>query len=143
MLWAEKCCKSRSLSPICPFLIDGGVAYSVCAGTWNDAEWKVDNVFYRGYSSSAEPKNIGILGGGITGLTSAYYFSKNNPGAKITIYESGARLGGWLHSDKVEVDDGYVLFEKGPRTLRPAGNGVLTARLVRHQHLALSGLPAC
>lgn len=40
-------------------------------------------------------------------------------------------MGGWLHSEKVQVDDGEVLFEKGPRTLRPAGNGILMARLVR------------
>jgi oxygen-dependent protoporphyrinogen oxidase len=35
-----------------------------------------------------------------------------------------------LHTEKVEIDDGHILFEKGPRTLRPAGNGALTARLV-------------
>jgi len=34
-----------------------------------------------------------------------------------------------LQSRKVQVDDGEILFEAGPRTLRPAGNGVLAARL--------------
>lgn len=35
-----------------------------------------------------------------------------------------------MHSEKVKVDDGEIIFEKGPRTLRPAGNGVLAGRLI-------------
>lgn len=84
----------------------------------------------RLYSSSSDADNVAVLGGGITGLATAHYLSKSRPNAKITIYESSPRLGGWLHTEKVEIDDGYILFEKGPRTLRPAGNGALTARLV-------------
>ncbi|KAG9640064.1 Protoporphyrinogen oxidase, partial [Aureobasidium melanogenum] len=84
----------------------------------------------RCYSLPAEPNDVAVLGGGITGLATAHYLAQSNPNRKITIYESSPRLGGWLHTEKVEIDDGHILFEKGPRTLRPAGNGALTARLV-------------
>jgi len=85
----------------------------------------------RHYSSHQEHGNdIAILGGGITGLASAYYLTKELPNAKITIYEASDRLGGWLSSKRVPVKDGTILFEAGPRTLRPSSNGVLSARLV-------------
>jgi len=83
-------------------------------------------------TNSAHNADIAILGGGITGLATAYYISKEVPSAKITIYEAGPRVGGWLHSKRVEVDGGTVLFEQGPRTLRfVRPNGLLTALLVR------------
>ena len=71
-----------------------------------------------------------MLGGGITGLATAYYLSQSLPNAKITIYEASARLGGWLSSKRVDIDDGTILFEAGPRTLRTKGNGILAVRLV-------------
>lgn len=64
--------------------------------------------------------NIAVLGGGITGLSTAYYLSREFPNAKITLYEGSERLGGWLRSTPVEVEGGTVLFEGGPRTLRPS-----------------------
>lgn len=86
----------------------------------------------RSYSCTQDHGNdIAILGGGITGLASAYYLTKELPQAKITVYEASDRLGGWLSSKRVPVGDGSVLFEAGPRTLRPSANGVLSARLVR------------
>lgn len=86
----------------------------------------------RTYSSQHQDhgNDVAILGGGITGLASAYYLTKQIPHAKITVYEASDRLGGWLSSKRVPVKDGNVLFEAGPRTLRPASNGVLSARLV-------------
>ncbi|KAI7579543.1 hypothetical protein D0869_03398 [Hortaea werneckii] len=80
--------------------------------------------------------NIAVIGGGITGLASAYYLTKELPRAKITIYEASDRIGGWLSSKRVPVKDGTVLFEAGPRTLRPSGNGVLSARLLQELDLA-------
>lgn len=88
-------------------------------------------VHIRGYSSEPEPsQDVAILGGGITGLASAYYITRELPKAKVTIYEASDRVGGWLSSRRVPVKDGSVLFEAGPRTLRPSSNGVLAARLV-------------
>lgn len=66
--------------------------------------------------------NIAVVGGGLTGLTAAYYLAKMlPPSARITLYESGDRLGGWIRTDKVSVNvngtRGIVSFERGPRTL--------------------------
>jgi oxygen-dependent protoporphyrinogen oxidase len=94
--------------------------------------------------------NIAVLGGGISGLTTAYYLSKLAPnGAKIILLEGSNRLGGWIRSCRVTpgdygldrkitdssnsevTDDTKVLFESGPRSLRPVGpGGVLTLELV-------------
>ena len=77
-------------------------------------------------------KDVAVIGGGITGLTTAYYISLYIPQAKITIYDKSDKLGGWMSSEKLAVKDGHVLFEWGPRTLRPdlAGSGAATANLV-------------
>ena len=80
-------------------------------------------------TEGAQPE-IAVLGGGITGLASAYYISKEFPRAKITIYEAGPRLGGWLQSTHVEVPGGRVLFEHGPRTLRTGLSSLVTSHLV-------------
>lgn len=103
---------------------------------------------YRHYATAAstsnkkpEPPNIAILGGGITGLASAYFLSRDLPKAKITLFEASSRLGGWLHSRSVDVGSGNVVFEQGPRNLRPTmPNGLLTLDLVREHHCLLRGL---
>ena len=76
--------------------------------------------------------NIGILGGGITGLVSAYWLSKLHSSRKITLYEASSRLGGWLNTQRVQIPNhAEVLFEQGPRSLRPTlPNGALTIFLV-------------
>ncbi|KAI9053818.1 hypothetical protein LZ554_002766 [Drepanopeziza brunnea f. sp. 'monogermtubi'] len=89
-----------------------------------------------GRGRKAEPAQIAVLGGGITGLASAHYLTKENPNAKITIYESSERLGGWLKSEVLEVEvEGKgekVLFESGPRTLRPhSPAGVVVLELIQ------------
>lgn len=70
----------------------------------------------------ADGKHIAIIGGGLTGLTTAYYMSSVvRPSTKITLYEASPRLGGWVKTDKVKVDvagkQGTVNFERGPRSL--------------------------
>lgn len=82
---------------------------------------------------SAEPtasQDVAVLGGGITGLACAYYLTRELPNAKVTLYEAKDHIGGWMQSKRVPVKDGTILFESGPRTLRPQSNGVLTASLV-------------
>ncbi|KFA47703.1 hypothetical protein S40293_08103 [Stachybotrys chartarum IBT 40293] len=71
--------------------------------------------------------DIAILGGGLTGLVTAYYVAKHLPeGTNITIYESSDRLGGWIKTDRVPVDvggkSGVVQFERGPRSLSSLHN---------------------
>ena len=58
----------------------------------------------------------------MTGLTTAYYLAKQLPStAKITLYEGSGRLGGWIRTEKHDVDvdgkKGVVSFERGPRSL--------------------------
>ncbi|KFY94105.1 hypothetical protein V498_04064 [Pseudogymnoascus sp. VKM F-4517 (FW-2822)] len=76
----------------------------------------------RGLTTTTDnkPEHIAILGGGITGLVAAAIATKLNPESKITLYESSERLGGWVHSEVVQSSDGPVVFELGPRSLRPA-----------------------
>lgn len=86
---------------------------------------------YLKESSSSWTGDIGVVGGGITGLTTAYYAATAWPQAKVTLYEAADRLGGWMLSQKVDVGDGEIILESGPRTLRPqAPNGALTLKLV-------------
>jgi oxygen-dependent protoporphyrinogen oxidase len=69
-------------------------------------------------------KNILIVGGGIAGLSAAYYASKELalskvegiPDAHITLIESSNRWGGKITTDRVEFDDGQFIIEGGPDT---------------------------
>lgn len=80
---------------------------------------------------SNEVKDVAILGGGITGLACAYYLSRHVPNTKITLLEGSSRLGGWLNTETIDVGNGNVTFEKGPRSLRPSfPNGPVTLDLV-------------
>ncbi|KAH0596399.1 hypothetical protein MHUMG1_05516 [Metarhizium humberi] len=76
----------------------------------------------RSYATQSNNGDIAVVGGGLTGLTTAYYLAKQLPStAKITLYEGSDRLGGWIRTDRVPVDvegvGGVVSFERGPRTL--------------------------
>lgn len=75
---------------------------------------------------------IFILGGGITGLSAAWFAYKSNPKAKITLFEKGARLGGWIRTSQ---EEGF-LFEKGPRTFPLARNPHLL-QLIRELNLEI------
>ncbi|KAL7790426.1 hypothetical protein V8C37DRAFT_403451 [Trichoderma ceciliae] len=65
---------------------------------------------------------VAVLGGGLTGLTTAYYLAKWLPSTtKITLLEGSDRLGGWIRTDRIPVKvgsvEGVVNFERGPRSL--------------------------
>ncbi|EGX90565.1 protoporphyrinogen oxidase [Cordyceps militaris CM01] len=67
-------------------------------------------------------KQVAVVGGGLTGLATAYLLAKQlPPSARITLYEAGSRLGGWIRTDRERVNvggvRGVVPFERGPRTL--------------------------
>ena len=57
-----------------------------------------------------------IVGGGIAGLSAAYYAQKAIPEAKITLLEAGDRWGGKITTDRVPFDDGDFIIEGGPDT---------------------------
>ena len=94
--------------------------------------------------------DVAVLGGGITGLTSAFYLTQAFPTAKITIYEASDRFGGWVRSSKLDVGGKDVYFEHGPRTLRPNNAAALVtldlvcsvSQVARECSLILSRLTA-
>ncbi|XP_076258768.1 protoporphyrinogen oxidase isoform X1 [Rhynchophorus ferrugineus] len=79
-----------------------------------------------------------ILGGGISGLTAAYYLLKKNC-TSIALLEASNRFGGWIKSNKQKNDS---IFEEGPRTIRPRGNpGINTLNLIDDLGLSENILP--
>ncbi|KAK4199097.1 hypothetical protein QBC40DRAFT_282486 [Triangularia verruculosa] len=70
------------------------------------------------------PASVAILGGGLTGLTTAFFLSRANPHTKITIYEANDHTGGWIDSQEVKVrgldgQKGTVCFQRGARLVKP------------------------
>ena len=59
---------------------------------------------------------IVIVGGGIAGLSAAYYATKIIPQAQITLIESSNRWGGKITTDRVPFDHGQFIIEGGPDT---------------------------
>ncbi|KAF9407398.1 hypothetical protein BGZ94_002709 [Podila epigama] len=79
--------------------------------------------------------HIAILGGGISGLSTAWYLAKAAPASvSISLLEGSHRTGGWLHSDREQDSQhpgGSILLERGPRSLRPKGiSGLNTLELL-------------
>lgn len=77
---------------------------------------------------------VSVIGGGISGLSFAYFLGKLRPDIKITIYEKDNRVGGYINTcqanEKTENDTGLhdklsLKMEKGPRTLRGISSGTL------------------
>ncbi|XP_062842146.1 protoporphyrinogen oxidase [Trichomycterus rosablanca] len=63
-------------------------------------------------------KCVAVLGGGVGGLSAAFYLSQSSQVSKVVLLEASSRFGGWVSSTQRE--DGAV-FEHGPRGVRPAG----------------------
>jgi oxygen-dependent protoporphyrinogen oxidase len=62
--------------------------------------------------------SVGIIGGGITGLTAAFYLKRAN--VHVTLYESADRAGGVIQTTR---RDGY-LAEHGPNTILETSPGI-------------------
>lgn len=76
------------------------------------------------------PSHIAILGGGLSGLSSAFHLSRRYPKSLITLLEKQPRYGGWARSERVDIKDqlgntASVVLEAGPRTLRPNAKSLL------------------
>jgi protoporphyrinogen/coproporphyrinogen III oxidase len=56
-----------------------------------------------------------VIGGGIAGLSAAYYASKI-PDTQVTLFDADSRWGGKIATDRVRFDDGRFIIEGGPDT---------------------------
>ncbi|KAK3989181.1 hypothetical protein QBC44DRAFT_328142 [Cladorrhinum sp. PSN332] len=79
------------------------------------------------------PRSVAVLGGGLTGLTTAWYLTRFLPQTKITIYEASNRLAGWIDSETVPVktadgEEGTVNFQRGARVLQSLHGSKLMPR---------------
>lgn len=80
---------------------------------------------WRRYAAGVQPLgSIAVLGGGLTGLSTAWYLTRLLPQVKITLYEASNRLGGWIDTETVEVQTedgqkGTVNFERAARMIAP------------------------
>lgn len=75
------------------------------------------------------PREVAVLGGGTTGLVVAHNIAYSTD-IPVTLYERGNQLGGWIQTKHVEVGNGTVVFEQGPRALLPGGASALVTRLL-------------
>ncbi len=60
--------------------------------------------------------HIVIIGGGIAGLSAAYYATKKIPDAQVTLIESSNQWGGKISTDRVTFGNGQFIIEGGPDT---------------------------
>ncbi|EEY61254.1 protoporphyrinogen oxidase, putative [Phytophthora infestans T30-4] len=84
----------------------------------------------------APAHNVVILGGGISGLTLAYFLRQALPKAvadstRIRVLDASTTPGGWVQTAK----RGGFLFEEGPRGFRPSRNGTEMLRLIEQLNL--------
>ena len=57
-----------------------------------------------------------VIGGGIAGLSAAYYAHQKAPTAQIVLLEAGEGWGGKIATERVNFDDGQFIIEGGPDT---------------------------
>ena len=68
-------------------------------------------------ASVASPPRICIVGGGLSGLATAYRLHRLLPEASISIFEAAPRVGGVIHSERCKdylVDHGADMFATNP-----------------------------
>mmetsp|Transcript_7257 Transcript_7257/g.18040 ORF Transcript_7257/g.18040 Transcript_7257/m.18040 type:complete len:477 (-) Transcript_7257:1240-2670(-) len=74
----------------------------------------------------AKPSAV-IIGGGVTGLSIAHRLITKGAGRiNVTLLEGSNRVGGWVSSQR----SNGILYEEGPRSLRVAGSGHVTLKLI-------------
>lgn len=67
------------------------------------------------------PPVIAVIGGGISGLSSAYFLRKRRPDARVMLFETRARLGGNIRTER---EQGFVL-DAGPDSFLRTKPGAL------------------
>ncbi|KAK1600663.1 protoporphyrinogen oxidase [Colletotrichum navitas] len=128
---SQRFCRAATRSTRCSAGAAGGILATARFSTSSPArrqeapDWSPDAA-PRPRKNARVPKEVAVIGGGITGLTTAHYLAKLLPEtSNITVYEAANRLGGWIHTQEVDVEvngqKNIVRFERGPRTLRGMG----------------------
>ncbi|KAJ2612376.1 oxygen-dependent protoporphyrinogen oxidase [Coemansia sp. RSA 1365] len=73
---------------------------------------------------------ITVLGGGITGLSTAWYLAQRLPSTvAVRLIEGTSHLGGWMRTDKRQANGMQFIAERGPRTLRTGSSREASAVL--------------
>lgn len=84
------------------------------------------------------PRHIVILGAGISGLSCAWFLKKKwGSEVSLTILERSACVGGWIQT----VEQDGFLFEQGPHSCRPQGQGMHTLQLIEELGLQKHVIP--
>ncbi len=79
-----------------------------------------------------EPYDLVVIGAGISGLTSAFYFKKENPGARILLLDNHDDFGGHAKRNEFEVDGRMLLAHGGTQAfVDPAGFSYTAMNLIR------------
>ena len=82
--------------------------------------------------------NAGVIGGGITGLTTAWKLSNHPKCSRVTLYEKSSRLGGCIQTESIPVEGGKLLFESGPQSLRAKKSNLRIYNDLVRAHLKLA-----
>lgn len=85
-----------------------------------------------------------IVGGGISGLSLAWFVAHSRPDVRIRILEQEDHVGGYMHTMPSQTENNADYFEQGPRTLLPSHPGtVIAAQMMKDIGLGdkLVGVP--
>lgn len=75
-----------------------------------------------------EGEELTILGGGISGLSLAWFVASCRPDIKVRVLEASERVGGFMNTEQYSSKEGQsTFFEWGPRTLLPSHVGTQIA----------------
>lgn len=75
--------------------------------------------------SESKKLQFAVIGGGISGLSAAFYLRENCPDAEITVFEKRNRLGGVLHT---EIRDGFEIEQSADNFITTVPYGLNLCR---------------
>lgn len=58
-------------------------------------------------------ERIAVIGGGLSGLSTAFYLKQVLPQANISLFENASRLGGVIYTEQIETSDGLFVIDHG------------------------------
>ncbi len=61
-------------------------------------------------------RQLVVIGGGIAGLSAAYFAKQSHPEARVILLEAGSRWGGKIITERVGFEGGQFIVEGGPDT---------------------------